>query len=283
MRTYRVPPKHRRKGLTLIELVLVVAVLAILAGFIVPRLGFIRNLAGDSGNATIISDAVQQSVLYNTAEGHYPSGEDTLLGAGGAALDSYLNPNLTLALTTTTLLAPDAKSLLAQLGISSTNEVTFYNQGDVLTTTPNLDDSLAVTLASDGVVGTPAGQSVFAIVNTVGTPGEVIYRAAYESAALTLGGTNNTLGTPNDKTYLLALGYGTNSQINGRTGLEPPVLFDKTPGEYTRPIFLLKIFGTGSTATGVPAGSSAATSIAIGFDGSSVAGQLTKYAVDQNR
>jgi|HubBroStandDraft_1064217.scaffolds.fasta_scaffold46305_2 prepilin-type N-terminal cleavage/methylation domain-containing protein len=283
MRASQVHPKHRRKGLTLIELVLVVAVLAILAGFIVPRLGFIRNLAGDSGNATIIADAVNQSVLYNTAEGHYAAGEDTLLGSSGAALDSYLNPNLVLALTTTALGNNDSKSLLAQLGISSTNVVTFYNQADVLTTTPNLDDSLAVTLASDGVVGTPAGQTTFAVVSTTATQGEVIYRAAYESAALTIGGTNGTLGTPNDKTYLLALGYGTNSAINGRTGLEPPVLFDKTPGEYTRPIFLLKIFGTGSIATGVPAGSSAATSIAIGFDGSSVASQLTKYSVDQNR
>ena len=43
--------KNSLKGLTLIELVFVVAILAILAGFLVPRLGALRNLAADAGNA----------------------------------------------------------------------------------------------------------------------------------------------------------------------------------------------------------------------------------------
>jgi type II secretory pathway pseudopilin PulG len=256
--------------LTLIELVLVVAVLAILAGFIVPRLGFIRNLAGDSGNATIISDAVQQSVLYNTAEGHYPTGEDTLLNSAGTGLDAYLNGTLTKVLTTVTLDTGAYSSLTGQFGTTTVN---LYNQSDVATTTPNLDDNTITTLAST---------SVLAEVNTATTQGENVYRAAYESAELTVDATG-TLGTPNDGTYLVALGYGTNSQINGRTGLEPPVLFDKTPGQYTRPILLLKVYGSASTSPTVPPGSSAATSIAIGYDGSTVTSSLTKYAVDQNR
>jgi hypothetical protein len=46
---------------------------------------------------------------------------------------------------------------------------------------------------------------------------------------------------------------------------------------------LLKIFGGTSTATGVPPGTSAATSSTLGFDGSTANSNLAKYAVDQNR
>ena len=82
---------------------------------------------------------------------------------------------------------------------------------------------------------------------------------------------------------LVALGYGPGSEVNGKTGLEAPLLFDKTPGEYNRPVLLLKVFGSASIVTGVPPGTSAATSISIGYDGSTANSQLAKYSVDQNR
>lgn len=276
--------RSRNRGLTIIELVVVVAVLAILAGFIVPRLGFVRNLASESGNATIIADSASQAVFYNTAVGHYPTGEDTLLNTGGT-LDSHLNKNLASALTTVSLDSDAALSLAAQLTGSSTGgSVNFFNQTDDAGANPNLDDSTEVTLTATGsissiglpVPATETGQVTFAQVNTATTYGQAIYAAAYGSAAL-------TAGAPTDGTYLLALGYGANSQINGKTGLEAPVLFDKTSGEYNRPILLLKIFDATSTTTSVPPGSSAATSISIGFDASTVNTQLSKYQVDQAR
>ena len=274
MRSVPMLRRRHRHGLTLIELVLVVAVLAILAGFIVPRLGFIRNLAGEAGNATIIADAVNQAVLYNTAEGHYPVGEDTLLNTTGT-VDTHLNKSLQAILAAQTVSGLDASSLLGQFGANTTTGTAeLFNQADVSTATPNQDDSSATTLNTTGIP--------LAVVSTTTTTGEEIYRVAYSSTELSID-TTGTLGTPNDGTYLVALGYGSNSAINGKTGLEPPVLFDKTPGEYTRPILLLKVFGAGSTATGVPAGSNATTSIGLGFDGTTVNGQLSKYAVDQNR
>ena len=98
MRTVSVSRNRKRHGLTLIELVVVIAVLAILAGFIVPRLGFVRNLAAESGNATIIADSATQAVFYNTAVGHYPGGEDTLLDTGNAVY-ANLNAKLSAILT----------------------------------------------------------------------------------------------------------------------------------------------------------------------------------------
>jgi len=261
--------RSRNRGLTIIELVVVVAVLAILAGFIVPRLGFVRNLAAESGNATIIADSASQAVFYNTAVGHYPQGEDSLLNTAGA-LSAHLNASLSAALTAYTLGASDAKSLVGQLDPLG-KSFTLYDIDDGQTNPNQADATLRTISAAGGTVAevTPPA--------TTGSKSYPIYLAQYGSGGL------NTNGAPLDNTILVALGYGANSQINGKTGLEPPVLFDKIPGEYTRPVLLLKVFGDASTNAYVPPGTNATTGISIGFDGSTANSQLAKYAIDQNR
>lgn len=280
MRSSQKQRSRRPRGLTLIELVVVVAVLAILAGFIVPRLGFVRNLASEASNATIISDASTQAVFYNTAVGHYPQGEDSLLDTSNAV---YANLNSKLAAILTPLdLSTDnkaAQSIVAQLDPNSASADLYSGTpGGSTASTPNTDftNLTAITWSSTaGGAGHVAQVKTPTALTDASYP---IYQAAYGSAAL-----NTTTGAPLDGTFLVALGYGANSQINGKTGLEPPVLFDKTPGEYTRPVFLLKVFGKSSTAVGVPTGTSATTSISIGFDATTANNQLSKYAIDQNR
>ena len=272
--------RSRHRGLTIIELVVVVAVLAILAGFIVPRLGFVRNLAAESGNATIIADSSSQAVFYNTAVGHYPQGEDSLLDTANAVY-ANLDAKLSAILTAYDLSTDNAagQSIVAQLDPNSAS-IDLY-AGTALgspTSTPNSDFTNLETVTwakAAGAVGHVAQVSIPTALTSASYP---IYQAAYGSAAL-----NATTGAPLDGTFLVALGYGANSQINGKTGLEAPVLFDKIPGEYTRPVLLLKVFGKSSTVVGVPAGTSAATSISIGFDASTANSQLAKYAVDVNR
>jgi prepilin-type N-terminal cleavage/methylation domain-containing protein len=261
---------HSPRGLTLIELVLVVAVLAILAGFIVPRLGFIRNLAGEAANATIIADSANQAVLFNTAIGHYPQGEDTLLDSTGALYGS-LNSSLKNALTALDLSTDTnaAKSLNGQLGGGT---VVLY-ANDTTNSVPANSGTIVSNLTSS--TGKVAQVKVPTTLNDASYP---IYLAAYGATRL-----NTTTGAPNDGTYLVALGYGPGSEINGKTGLEAPLLFDKTAGEYNRPILLLKVFGNNSTALNVPPGTNAATSISIGFDASTANSQLAKYTIDQQR
>lgn len=277
MRSSQVSRSRKLKGLTLIELVVVVAVLAILAGFIVPRLGFVRNLASEASNATIISDSATQAVFYNTAVGHYPGGEDSLLDTGGA-LYTNLNASLSGALTVLDLStdANAAKSLVGQidpLGVG----FNLYSGTVGGSTTPNTDFITASPITT--AAGKVAQVKVPVAADVTGNKTNYkIYLAAYGASKL-----NAVTGAPLDNTYLVALGYGQNTEINGKTGLEAPVLFDKIAGEYTRPILLLKLFPTGETAVGVPAGTNAATSISIGFDGSTAGSQLAKYNVDQNR
>jgi prepilin-type N-terminal cleavage/methylation domain-containing protein len=276
--------RSRNRGLTIIELVVVVAVLAILAGFIVPRLGFVRNLAAESGNATIIADAASQAVFYNTAVGHYPQGEDSLLDTANAVY-ANLNSSLKGALTSLDLSTDNlaGKSLAAQLDPNGASFVLYEGTaGGSPTSTPNTDFTNLETItysSGAGAVGHVAQVTppVAADV-TANHVNYQIYKAAYGLSNLSA-----TTGAPLDGTYLIAVGYGANSQINGKTGLEAPLLFDKTPGEYTRPVLLLKVFGSTSAAVGVPQGTSATTSISIGFDASTANAQLAKYAVDQNR
>lgn len=270
----------KRKGLTLIELVVVVAVLAILAGFIVPRLGFVRNLASEASNATIISDSATQAVFYNTAVGHYPQGEDSLLDTSNA-LYANLNPKLAAILTPFDLSTDNkaAQSIVAQLDPNSASANLYSGTpGGSTTSTPNTDFTNLTAITWSSTAGGTGHVAQVTPPASLTSPSYPIYQAAYGSAAL-----NTTTGAPLDGTFLVALGYGSNSQINGKTGLEPPVLFDKQAGEYTRPVLLLKVFGRSSTATGVPTGTSAATSISIGFDATTANNQLSKYAVDQNR
>jgi prepilin-type N-terminal cleavage/methylation domain-containing protein len=272
--------RSRYRGLTIIELVVVVAVLAILAGFIVPRLGFVRNLAAESGNATIIADSASQAVFYNTAVGHYPQGEDSLLDTANAVY-ANLDAKLSAILTAYDLSTDNAagQSIVAQLDpLSASINLYAGTAGGSPTSTPNSDFTNLQTVTWSKAAGAAGHVAQVTIPTALTSASYPIYQAAYGSAALSA-----TTGAPLDGTFLVALGYGANSQINGKTGLEAPVLFSKLPGEYTRPVLLLKVFGKNSAVVGVPQGTSAATSISIGFDASTANSQLAKYAIDQNR
>lgn len=279
------PTRRRRHGLTLIELVFVVAILAILAGFLVPRLGALRNLAADAGNADQTRAALDQSVLYNIEQGKYPQGEDSLLDSAGSVYAS-LDPALGTLLTAQSLSANAAKSINTQLTFDSTGNTPAYFFDSANTSSSTPDNSFSTV----NKVTVGGGSKVAAItIPTSLTAGTgPIYSGVYGNDKL------DANGKPLDGSYLVALGDGSNTETNGKTAVGAPVLFTKNPNAYNRPVFLLKVYDTGSTATfqgtlssatypGIPGGTAAATAGALDPLGNLVTQNLAKYQSDKNR
>lgn len=100
-----------RRGLTLIELVVVVAVLVVLGGLIVqnlPNLMKRTHLAKCSDTISALNNVWNQSYASNL---RYPDVYDSLLASGGSAVDVRLTPGLTSQLTTAALTTTDIAAL----------------------------------------------------------------------------------------------------------------------------------------------------------------------------
>ncbi len=243
---------RQKRGLTLIELVFVVAILAILAGFLVPRLGTLRNLAGYAGNADQAKSALEQAFLYNLTVGHYPGGLDSLTLPADTLYTGpkgYLDPALSASLEVVSLDAGALKSVNTQITADSTGATgaKFFKHdivnaaGDSATVSYQLAGSDGTTITGANVkiarVKLPVAADVTADANNY-----EIYKGIYGISKL-----DAVTGAPTDGTYLIAAGFGLNSELNGRTSIGAPQLFTRDPLAYNRAVELLKVYPTGTT------------------------------------
>jgi prepilin-type N-terminal cleavage/methylation domain-containing protein len=72
-----------RKGLTLVELVVVVAILAVLAAMVIPRLDFLKTQAEHAASAGTQADLGTMIQTFKASSGFYPS-FDLLVDTGGS-------------------------------------------------------------------------------------------------------------------------------------------------------------------------------------------------------
>lgn len=72
-----------RRGLTLIELVVVMAIVAVLAMMVIPRLDFLKTQAEHAASAGTQADLGTMIQTFKTSSGYYPT-FDTLLDTSGA-------------------------------------------------------------------------------------------------------------------------------------------------------------------------------------------------------
>ena len=112
-----VPPRSGRRGLTLIELVVVVAILTILGGLVVqtlPNLMKRTHLSKCADTIASLNKIWAESLALNT---RYPDTYDSLMSSGGTTYPK-LTPGLTPLLTPTALSAAESQAL-ATIGVKS--------------------------------------------------------------------------------------------------------------------------------------------------------------------
>jgi prepilin-type N-terminal cleavage/methylation domain-containing protein len=115
--------KQAARGLTLIELVVVLAILVALVGLVLAFFPGLLSRASKSTSATSIQDIAKAVQINYSTQLSYGSGYDSLLNAGGATLYSNLTVNVAAQMTRATLTAADASALSA-LGINNIYHLT---------------------------------------------------------------------------------------------------------------------------------------------------------------
>lgn len=73
-----------RRGFTLIELVVVLVIIATIAGFVIPQIGMLGRTSDMAATAKTQSDISSNVQLFFTLQKRYPQGLDSLLDTSGA-------------------------------------------------------------------------------------------------------------------------------------------------------------------------------------------------------
>jgi prepilin-type N-terminal cleavage/methylation domain-containing protein len=205
-----------RVGLTLIELIIVLAILSVLAMIVIPRMDGLQNNANHAAAAASVSDTVRYLQTWRVSKLRYPDGWDSL--TDGTAMWNVWNPGTkTKGLHATfsatgkfnqgTLTAEDVAGLRA-IGI-----VTMYDVTPALANSKRPGDMFATARE---LTGTPAG--VF--VNASSGAGQNIINRVYRKNPNT-GAVPNTGELPTGR-KLLALGIGPLNEMIGKLAMEAP-------------------------------------------------------------
>jgi prepilin-type N-terminal cleavage/methylation domain-containing protein len=94
-----------RAGLTLLELVVVLVIIAALAALVVPRLNGVAAQANSATNASVVDEVNRAVALYETRFGSYTSGWDSLLNSSDAFF-TKLNPAIQQTATPSNVMRP---------------------------------------------------------------------------------------------------------------------------------------------------------------------------------
>jgi prepilin-type N-terminal cleavage/methylation domain-containing protein len=151
---------QRRRGFSLIELVVVLMIIAIVAGLTVSIVGWLRRSADKGTASNVMASLVQNVELYRVTLGSSPDRFDSLIGSGSNK-----------KLATMTLTAGQLTSL-TKIGIANVMD---HVAGSGVEGAPGLSGTALRALASGGTVATfdsatTNGQRCIASVYPTGVP-----------------------------------------------------------------------------------------------------------------
>jgi prepilin-type N-terminal cleavage/methylation domain-containing protein len=247
------PSGSPRRGMTLIELTVVIAILAVLAMLLSPRLAFLRTMSTHASSGTAIQETMQNLLTFHAAEARWPHRFDSLLSssaAGGTPSGLYgsisgtqgLDSNLKAVLTTTQLTTGQLASLKGLLGNPTTGGGTILELMDHDET--NIKPGNSGTYPRD--LATSGSDTTVAVINTAHNPnptdpnsasGSIIFNTVFPD------GTN-----PNNE-ILVALGVGPKCTAVSKTIVTPPQMYLKDGTRYNRVVVVIRVRPDGVQAS----------------------------------
>jgi competence protein ComGC len=232
--TKRIATVSRRRALTLIELVVVIAILVALSGLIIPMvqgLGFQTNAAT---NATVVDDVNRAIGIYATRFDAHPAGWDSLLNGSGTT-SIKVHSSLRLA----------SPALVQQLTLTAQQVESLQRSGiyhvhdsDESTGDPNLSIETARPLATGGKV-------LQLTMDTSGSSRRPVLDGGFRVHQFQDGDEDNEF---------VVLGLGRWSSMQGASTMQVPLIQSADPtNNYARVCCVYMVPSSSSTATVFPA------------------------------
>lgn len=234
-----------RRGLTLIELVVVMAVLITLSALIVPRLDYMRAQAGHATAASSLGELAKsiQTFKATSATGKYPT-LDLLIDESGAAYSKVYSGG-GLPITATTLPGPSSGGFwyqsLLRGGLASG-----ITQSSTAANASNSGSGAVVDLVSQAA----AGSLKVAELQSTGYYAPQIFKTIFP-ATVDSSGNQVPAGTVPTNVKLIALGIGPNNSLVGNVMASTPLETDTDDPAvvYCRYIAIFAIYNNGSNPT----------------------------------
>lgn len=212
-----------RRGLTLLELVVVIAILAALAGILVPLLPSLLNKTHASTGATNLGEIAKAIQLYASQNGdNYPNNLDSIVA--GSSIASYVpNGNPTLGVPGSLIAGPLNANDVAALNGSGINQMAQMmaqtNDGNWSPTFNPYD------------VAPPATAPTITAVTTSTTVAFLDPAVAASKLGATLTSAGTGTGTAADYQRFVVFGLGKYASCCGQTMDEAPVWYNPTAGQ----------------------------------------------------
>lgn len=225
--------RSRPFGMTLLEMVVVLAIMAGLASLVVPALGYLKSQADDAAGATACADVMTNLETYYTSIGHYPVRMDSLLTSGGELLPALWEhvpvegmpavAGLPAYLTAGTVPSDTGTSYSQSIGHAFGSGATVLPHSTTATDPSSSGDvSTAYSLAKGAKV---------AVVNSTSSIAKAIFPGT----------------VPTDVT-LVAVGVGPNCSAVGKTMAAAPRFAGMESDEYARYVAIFALYADGTPA-----------------------------------
>ncbi len=224
---------RRRSGFSLLELVVVIAILAALAGLVINKIDWVRRQATMAIGADTCGEVANNIQQYLTLTSQLPNGMDSLINTSGSLsarligstdnVGNLAGPSAQLTISAVSGTGTD-KSLnsLVRMGMS------FVNDLNDSATNASSSGTSARAISNDYPAGSAGGAvSASASANlAVVKTGTTIWNAVYPTnvwSGATSTSTSMTIDSNGTQATLVALGVGPGNSMNGTTMVTPPM------------------------------------------------------------